>query len=110
MLIMRDQPSLYFISIFAFHNGDLFVDQVLICQSLTIVFYLSALNLHNWKNELKSHPVGEQPNGLFKPFTALNIVAANFNPQCETFKYLQAIVGPHIEARELTFTRADVGK
>lgn len=70
--------------------------------------YLYALNLSNWKNELKSHPVGEQPNGLFKPFTALNIVAANFNPQCETFKYLQAIVGPHIEARELTFTRADV--
>lgn len=45
--------------------------------------YLYGLTLYNWKNEVKSHAVGEQPNGLFKPFTALTVVATNFNPECE---------------------------
>ncbi|KAL4465892.1 hypothetical protein ABPG74_004129 [Tetrahymena malaccensis] len=88
-------------------------------KDLTLVFsdnfpatffaeYLYGLTLYNWKNELKSHAVGEQPTGLFKPFTALTVVATHFNPNCEHHKYLQTIVGPHIEARELTYTRADV--
>lgn len=62
----------------------------------------------NWKNEVKSVAEGK-PNTLFKPFTSLTVIAEKFNPECEKFKYLQAIVAPHIEGRELTFARADVG-
>lgn len=69
--------------------------------------YLYGLTLKNWKNELKSYKEGSE-HELFRPFNQLTVVSTHFNPNCATHQFLQAIVSPHIEGRELTWTRADV--